>query len=86
MSNRGIISFLLLIVLFFVLPLTNPTMDKHLELLKTKFSDTYTAEMGDDTTFDKQFEYTNYYIFSITTNRASDLHENASFGILGLVF
>jgi hypothetical protein len=86
MSNRGIISFLLVIVFLFVLHFTNPTMDKHLELLKTKFSDEYSAEMGDDNTFASHFAYTNYYFFSITINTASDLHENSSFGILGFVF
>jgi hypothetical protein len=86
MSNRGIISFILLIILFVTLRFTNPSKEKHLELLKTKMADAYAADMGNDTAFSNHFEYNDYYFFSLTTDQIGDMHETTSVGVLGFVF
>jgi hypothetical protein len=86
MSNRGVISFILLILLFVTLHLTNPSKDKHLELLKLKMTETYTVYMSNDTAFANRFGYNDYYFFSLTTDQQGDMHETASLGVLGFVF
>ena len=86
MSSRGFISFLLLVILLVVLHFTNPPKEKHIELLKTKMSDVYAVDMGDDSAFSKRFEYTNDYFFSFTTDEVGDTHERTSIGFLGFVF
>ncbi|UAY51424.1 hypothetical protein [Ferruginibacter albus] len=75
----------LLVILMALTYFTNPGYEKHLNKLKEKFADEYAqfAESGGD--FDAAFEYHNYYFFSTTTDKASDLHELATIGILGFV-
>ncbi len=86
MTNRGMISFLLLILLFVTLHLTNPSKEKHLELLKVKMADMYATDMGNDTAFSKRFDYDDYYILSITVDKIGDIHQTSSVGILGFIF
>jgi hypothetical protein len=86
MSNRGIISFLLLILLLVTLHLTNPSKEKHLELLKTKMADMYAVDMGNDTAFSSRFDYDDYYFFSYTADKIGDINETTSVGILGFIF
>ena len=86
MANRGIISFLLLIILFVALHLTNPSKEKHLELLKVKMADMYATDMGNDTAFSNRFNYNDYYFLSITVDKIGDVQQTSSVGILGFIF
>ncbi len=86
MSTRGFLSFLVMVLFLVLLHFTNPTKEKHIELLKTKLPDEYAVDMGDDNAFGNRFQYTNDYFFSFTVDMVGDTHERTSIGILGFVF
>ncbi|MEI9933348.1 MAG: hypothetical protein WDM71_00465 [Ferruginibacter sp.] len=81
------ILYLLAIVLcILILYAFNPSRNDHFDKLRTKYKSTYVLDNNDESMFQIQFNYNNYYIYSTTTENIDGKHTIATRGFLGIVY
>ncbi len=83
---KSILYFLIIVLCILALYAFNPSRDDHFNRLRTKYKSTYVLDNNDESIFQIQFDYNNYYIYSTTTENIDGKHTTATRGFLGIVF